>query len=53
MIGKLLLFAFVNMGKPDPPAVARAKHIAGEVKAAAELTNLILPPATPERKDGP
>lgn len=43
MIGKLLWRAFLEMGKPDPPHVAAAKHVYRETRAAAELSNAILP----------
>lgn len=43
MIGKLLWSFVVNMGKPDPPPIAKAKTIYRETRAFAELSNEVLP----------
>lgn len=34
---------FIKEKKPDPPVIRKAKQAAGDIIAAAELTNMILP----------
>lgn len=43
MIGKILWHVLVRMQQPDPPHVARAKRVARDVTAAAQLSNELLP----------
>lgn len=43
MKSKFLWWLFVESTKPPPPHVEKTKRFFGDVRAAAELTNMILP----------